>query len=124
MPESTQKIKGKAQVQVLCKVNRELLKSKGLSGGLEQVMQWAQGAWPQCLCPCPKISHQHTHHEPGPAEERARRPLYHASVASPPLYTVCSVWPTFLGFLKAVILCQPLRVGHVDVILELRVLLT
>ena len=36
MPESIPKTKGKSQVQVLCKVNRDLLKSKGLSGVLEE----------------------------------------------------------------------------------------
>lgn len=40
-----------------------------------------------------------------------------------PLAPGQAAWPTFLGFLKAIVLCQPLSVGHVDVILKLRVLL-
>ena len=35
-----------------------------------------------------------------------------------------AVGPTFLGFLKTIILCEPLSIGHVDVILKLGVLLT
>lgn len=34
-----------------------------------------------------------------------------------------SVCPTFLGFLKTIVLCQPLSVGHVDVFFKLRMLL-
>lgn len=35
-----------------------------------------------------------------------------------------AVGPTFLGFLKTIVLCEPLSIGHVDVILKLGVLLT
>lgn len=35
-----------------------------------------------------------------------------------------AVLPTFLGFLKTIVLCKPLSIGHVDVILKLGVLLT
>lgn len=31
--------------------------------------------------------------------------------------------PTFLGFLKTIVLCQPTSIGHIDVILKLRVFL-
>lgn len=34
-----------------------------------------------------------------------------------------SVSLTFLGFLKTIVLCQPLSVGHVDVFFKLRMLL-
>ena len=35
-----------------------------------------------------------------------------------------AVPPTFLGFLKTIVLCEPLSIGHIDVILKFGVLLT
>lgn len=50
--------------------------------------------------------------------------LHVLAVPSPTPSARCQpLGPTFLGFLKTVVLCQPLSIGHIDVILKFRILL-